>query len=128
MVETMKSEGSFTIPAPMGSSMKKMFMELEEELDWSNNTLPPKLTNFLKEKMQANDVNVKFFKHNSLVTIKEIAQWGSQDITSILSLFRNQHDDKDFVHSIVMIHHLTEFFNLKGEEAKSKHSQLFVEQ
>ena len=126
MVETVKSEGSFTIPTPMGSSVKKTFLELEEELDWSNDTLPPELTNFLKEKMQANDANLKFFERNSLVTIKEIAQWGSQDVTSILSLFPNQHDDKDFLHSIVMIHHLTEFFKIKGEEAKSKDSQLLT--
>ena len=100
LVETVKSEGSFTIPTPMGSSVKKMLLELEEELDWSNNTLPAKLTNFFKEQMQAKDTNVKFFERNSLVTIKEIAQWGSQDIDSILSLIPNQHDDKDFLHSI----------------------------
>ena len=126
LVETVKSEGSFTIPTSMGSSVKKMFLELEEESDWSNDTLPPKLTNFLKEQMQANDTNVKFFECTSLVTINEIAQWGSQDIDSILSLFPNQHDDKDFLHSIVMIHHLPEFFKLKGEEVKSKDFQLLT--
>ena len=126
LVETVTSEDPLTLPTLMGSSVKKMFLELDEELDWSNNTLPPELAKFLRNKLRANNKILKFFERNSLVTIREIAQWGSQDIDSILSLFPNQHDDKDFLHSIVMIHHLTEFFKLKGEEAKSKDSELLT--
>ena len=124
--ETGTPEAPFTIPSPTSSSIQKMFLELEEELDWSNDTLPPELTNFLIDKMNANDKNLKFFTRNSLITIKEIVEWGSQDIQTILQLFPNHHDDKDFIHSIVMIHHLTEFFRIEGEQAKSKTSALLT--
>ena len=70
--------------------------------------------------------HLKFFTRNSLTTIQEIAKWGSQDIKSILHLFPNHHDDEDFIHSIVMIHILTEFFKIKGEQAKSKASPLLT--
>ena len=110
----------------MGSSVKKMFLELKKELDWSNNMLPPELAKFLRDKLRANDKILKFFECNSLVTIREIAQWGSLDINIIISQFPNQHQDMDFIHSLVMIHHLTEFSKVKGEEALSKASALLT--
>ena len=126
LVKTVTSEAPLTLPTPMGSSVKKMFLELDEELNWSNDTLPPQLAKFLRDKLRANNKILKFFECNSLVTIREIAQWGSLDINIIISQFPNQHEDMDFIRSLVMIHHLTEFSKVKGEEALSKASALLT--
>ena len=125
-METVYTKESVKSSASIKSSVKDLFQELETALDWNNEPLPTELEKFLKTEMQANDTTIKFFERNSLITIRDIAFFGTKDINAILEMFPNHHDDGNFLHSLTIIHHLAEFFKATGEDAKTADTALLA--
>ena len=104
---------------------KKMFDDLLDSMDWLNDELPAELIKFLKEVMHANDKTITFFQRQSLTTAKDIAAFGINEITDILSKFHeSQFKDSEFLQFLTHLHFLAEHLKAVAEEKQSQDTAL----
>ena len=98
---------------------------MDEASAFLNEEIPAGVAKFLTEVMTADEKTIQFFQTNSLITARDIVQYGTKPVETILTEFPIQQIlDEDFVipiaHTIFLASYLTEI----GEELQSKDTPL----
>ena len=99
------------VPPGLSAFTKQLDDELNATKDWFVKEPPQELVAFIKSELKASDKSLGYFTSNDLVTIRDIAKFGSQDLKEILSLVQVSNlVDPEFIEFVKQVSYLSQYF------------------